>query len=275
MRAGFTEFTYAFALMEELANRPGRKPRTLPIIPSLQAEGRVGGGYDLKLNDYGRGGPVFIQFKVSDYMKRRNAMGWSCFDEPFYRFKIWSRMRSNQHQPLLDLEKKHHGRVWYVAPAFHQEQDLSDYYATRSIRSNSIWVRPSAIGSFADTADHYISHIYGGPAFRFSEPERIEEGYYFDDEAALSLNNTEESLSTSLEQCVQDVLTILDGAQTKWEPSGLVTDRNIGIEFVGDLVTPRQLIARLPVAAQVEFLARHYFGCATVLVAEEINSKGR
>jgi hypothetical protein len=65
-----------------------------PVLPSLIEEGKVGGGYDLRL--YRPGAPLFVQFKLADRMVRRNAAevkaGWLTI--PFNRMHLRARKRS-------------------------------------------------------------------------------------------------------------------------------------------------------------------------------------
>ncbi len=71
MKARFSEFGYGYTVTEELVRAVRRiKPSVpAPFFPSLYKEGQSGFGYDMRL----RGVPVFLQFKLSEYMKGTGA----------------------------------------------------------------------------------------------------------------------------------------------------------------------------------------------------------
>jgi hypothetical protein len=61
MKATFSEFSYGYAVTEDIIHHFGR-PTIAPIFPNLSVEGKL--GYDLKLDVPGQ--PLFLQFKLSD-----------------------------------------------------------------------------------------------------------------------------------------------------------------------------------------------------------------
>lgn len=98
MESGFSEFTYGFAVTHELVTRWfGRS--AVPVFPSLIAEGRPGGGYDVFLKKPGY--PLFLQFKLSEFMSRRQSSEWRLFNSPYYRFWLRAPRHSDQHALLL------------------------------------------------------------------------------------------------------------------------------------------------------------------------------
>ncbi|MFT6958911.1 MAG: hypothetical protein ACJAYC_003935 [Halieaceae bacterium] len=110
MKSQFSEFTYGYALTEEMSKTYMFK--SVPTFPSLIEEGRVG-GYDVSLDISGT--PIFLQFKRSDYLSRANAKYYSLFSSQYYRFNLHALKYSKQHNLLLALERK--GQfVFYVAP---------------------------------------------------------------------------------------------------------------------------------------------------------------
>jgi hypothetical protein len=104
-----SEFSYGFALTNELV---GWAPlRAAPIFPNLVEEGRIGGGYDVRLDMPGV--PMFLQFKRSDCMTTRNAkeiQNGANLSTPFYRFRLMDGATSDQHRLLLRLPDReiHH-----------------------------------------------------------------------------------------------------------------------------------------------------------------------
>ena len=102
--------------------------------------------------------PLFLQFKVSDYMSRANAREarQRRFSLPFFRMKIRASRYSDQHRLLIELERTRQW-VFYVASAFSNIAELNRHYQNRQIRSNSLWLRPEQIGVFNDDREHYVA----------------------------------------------------------------------------------------------------------------------
>ncbi len=173
----FSEFSYGFALTDELIHWHGTTLTGAPIFPSLKKEGQVGGGYDVKLP----GVPLFLQFKLSHRMERRNATETSQYGlyEPyFYRMLLRPRNRSKQHQLLLDLEAKGN-QVFYAAPAFFETSELNNAYMDRAVVQRSVFFRPFEIGTINNDARHWIAfrNASDGYGFFFStpvEPKKVE-----------------------------------------------------------------------------------------------------
>ena len=117
MRSKFSEFTYGFAVVSELA--AALQCKVAPIFPSLIEEGQAGGGYDVELDAAGI--PIYLQFKLSDYMRTHGAKEANHQTEPmvvpYYRFQITSAATSDQHAHLLGLAETFRS-VYYTAPSF-------------------------------------------------------------------------------------------------------------------------------------------------------------
>jgi len=71
MKPDISEFSYGYVVTEALVRGFGTDISAAPVFPSLVAEGREGGGYDVRIEISGI--PLFLQFKLSDYMKRNRA----------------------------------------------------------------------------------------------------------------------------------------------------------------------------------------------------------
>lgn len=85
MEARLTEFSYGYCVTEELANGAGPGFKAAPYFPSLYAEGKEGGGFDVQL-----GSALFLQFKLSDELTRRNAneTKLGLLNPTFFRFSL-------------------------------------------------------------------------------------------------------------------------------------------------------------------------------------------
>lgn len=65
MISKFTEFSYGFALTQELIQSGGPYGYWTPYFPSFIKEGKSGEGYDVRID---RGKFLYLQFKLSEYM---------------------------------------------------------------------------------------------------------------------------------------------------------------------------------------------------------------
>jgi hypothetical protein len=97
-----SEFSYGFALTNELVG--WLELSVAPIFPSLIEEGKIGGGYDVKLDR--PGAPLYLQFKRSEYMVRswtkecrivRDQRGQ--LNVPFFRFPVRSKVGAGSKHP--------------------------------------------------------------------------------------------------------------------------------------------------------------------------------
>jgi hypothetical protein len=180
MDPNISEFSYGFAITNELINQPGAQITAAPVFPSLYAEGQQGGGWDVRINSPAL--PLFLQFKLSHCMKRRSARESQDgkLIPPFYRFHLRQRQFSNQHQLLLELEAEGQ-EVYYSAPAFHLPDELNSSFLSGTVRRSSIWVKPSDIGPLTDNKRHHVAFTLPAPWYLYSDPRHIEASRSFDD----------------------------------------------------------------------------------------------
>src|ERR1051325_1566706 len=125
MKVNLSEFSYGYAVTEELIYWRGTTVTAAPYFPSLYIEGQAGAGFDVMINRPGT--PLFIQFKLAEYIKQL----------------------SNR----IDEERKGY-EVRYVAPIFHRSEDLNEHYLDRTVCENSIFFSPLDIGRFSDNKEH-------------------------------------------------------------------------------------------------------------------------
>ncbi|WP_433942814.1 hypothetical protein [Paenibacillus sp. SN-8-1] len=178
MKPHFSEFTFGFALTNEIVKKVSSSIGTAPIFPSLYDEGKNGGGFDVNVEIKGK--PVFYQFKLSHYMKRRNASERYLFNGPYYRFELMALRHSDQHNLLLDLEGLGN-LVFYCAPKFYESSELNKCFVSSTVTSNTIFVRPSKIGNLPDDEYHSVCFELGNPNVYFcSEPVKIETDNFMD-----------------------------------------------------------------------------------------------
>jgi hypothetical protein len=168
MKPEISEFSYGYALTSNLVDRYDLKSAGAPIFPSLYEEGKTG-GYDVELPKIA----WFVQFKLSDCLKRGNARHAALIGVPHFRFEIRPARYSAQHQLLLDLEAD--GKdVFYCSPAFHTMSELNDAFRTGAVAARTVFVAPSFIGPLADPDDHDVAFVVGpGGVWFCSEPKEI------------------------------------------------------------------------------------------------------
>jgi hypothetical protein len=211
MKPGFSEFSYGYAVTEDATRRHGHFA-VAPKFPSLSEEGKKG-GYDVELGTPGI--PLFLQFKLSDCMVRGYAdeAKRGFLSVPFYRMHLRPLSKSKQHQLLLDLETRGE-RVYYIAPAFHTEDEFNQAYQKRMVITRSVCIRPKNIGTL-DTSEHYVSFQNSGVKFGylFSESEgRIAIEHWEDvlNQARAILETTQPVLRSTILAIQERMIAILD-----------------------------------------------------------------
>jgi len=198
LKPNISEFSYGYALTEELVKGIGGKITSAPVFPSLYQEGKKGGGWDLKLEEGGI--PLFIQFKLSHYLKKANAKERKSghFSSPYYRMHIRPINHSKQHELLLELERSGN-EVYYSAPAFHEPNELDDAYLKNKVKDRSIWIKPTDISDITDTKEHYVAFQLPNNCYFCSKPKAIERN--------VSFSVFQENIVTTLSQRRENALT--------------------------------------------------------------------
>ena len=256
MKADFSEFTYGYAVTDDLINGRGMRVTVAPVFPSLIEEGWRGGGYDLRLDR--PGAPLFLQFKLADRMVRRSAaeVKAGLFTVPFYRMHLRARKRSTQHDSLLELENRGQ-EVYYVAPAFHEKDELDRAYRERQVWNRSFRLRPGVIGPLLDDDYHHIAFQYPGTWILRSESEGKRGEAPTSGEIENRLLNRVSApdtpaASVALERADADIL-------------GIVADRKDTVQewASADL---HAFIADLRPLERVAYFARRFFDCQLFLV---------
>ncbi len=140
MKRKVSEFAYGFVLTHELIQAYGY----LPTVSANEKSGSVHRGY-----------PLFLHFKASEYMKRRNAGESKLVGLPNFRFALHRKTQSNQHQLLTELEKKGNA-VFYATPKIHEALNLNGAFFDKQVVDRSLFVSPCEIGEIEDNEDHRV-----------------------------------------------------------------------------------------------------------------------
>lgn len=168
--ASFSEFSYGYAITDNILHSGLPHTSHAPVFPSLVAEGATGGGHDVKIPL--RPVPVFLQFKIPQVVRRRSDYMPPGFSPPYLRMHLRTK-RPNQHQLLLELEATQ-PLVFYATPNFWSVDRLDRFFATQQVHQQSLYIRPSAIGSL-DNRSHHVAYRRGDSiVWVRSEPFRLE-----------------------------------------------------------------------------------------------------
>ena len=174
MRPGFSEFSFAYALTEQLDTGSPNPPWFL----SQYAENRFGPDVILSL----RGFLLFLQFKLCEGMVRDTAGEIANhrlpLTLPFLRMRLMPASLSPQHDRLLALDRALDpsiGVVLYAAPRFYEYVDFAVNYRNRQILSNSAFIKPRQIGPLPNNHGHHVSfNLSANHGWLLSEPRAIE-----------------------------------------------------------------------------------------------------
>jgi hypothetical protein len=196
MKRRVSEFAYGFVLTHELVETRGWLRVSEPAADS-RGRGRKTGG------EPPTGYPIFIQFKASDYLKRRNAGESKLVGLPYFRFAIHRKTQSPHQELLMGMAGKGH-LVYYATPKIHEAVNLNSAFFDRQIVAGSLFVAPGEIGELPDNETHRVvfsgrhENVYLCPEGRrleqvihgehfaakigeltaAREPERLDEAFY-------------------------------------------------------------------------------------------------
>ena len=256
MQPLISEFSYGYVLTQELATGILGGITGAPIFPSLRDEGQPGGGYDVELPRVGF--PLYLQFKLSDYLSRTSANEWDVFMAPYYRMHLRPLRHSDQHNLLLDLERAGN-EVYYAAPEFHTQPELNDAYFKREVFLRSRLFRPLAIGPLPDDDAHYVAFRARAQAYRFSA-----EGLQIESSSGEELRSRIKHLASLeqknldgkfLESACSSLLSIIEG-HTSCKESAHTLEKEL----------KREKRSRDAQAAYLSYLSWVFFGTQLILI---------
>jgi hypothetical protein len=262
MSPDISEFSYGFALVDELIHWQGMPITAVPVYPSLNQEGNL--GYDVAMD---RGGiPLFLQFKLSDYMVRRSAIEVQngLLEPPFYRMHLRSLKHSQQHPLLLKLEQAGN-EVYYVAPLFHQPSELNDAYKKHEIKQRSRFFKPSDIGVITDKGRHHVSFANKAGFVFCSEPvwkKGGKNGKAFDKSIAGAINERGKTALNpiQIEMLLRQIKALL--------PEHIDRAKTPKAEALMDLEK------RVEAIGQIAYLARTFLGCDMLIARNRPQPQG-
>jgi len=260
MKPDISEFSYGYALTEDLIRWSHSPVTAAPVFPSLIEEGRPGGGYDVRIDRSGT--PLFVQFKLTDCMVRRNARECAegLLTPPFYRMHLRPLRHSRQHELLLDLESNGND-VFYAAPTFHTPSELNTAYLQHEVVSRSRFIQPSAIGHLPDDGAHHVAFGEDFHGWFLSRPVPLKKIFSGEQLGRELLRSIAEIESTALSE--GRLLQLLDTMLTIVRKHQILRKRDAGV-----IDQMRQ--SKDSALSRIGFVAQTIFDCAFFLAHKRV-----
>lgn len=272
---GLNEKTYEFAFTHQLLEKikvRGLSPPRPPKFPTTRAEAKE--GYDVNVNVGGIA--LFFQFKISEYLISRNAKEAKngVVDPPYFRFKIYSRARSPQHQMLFALESRIEeamlpGFVSYAAPLFISWNDFEHYFVGNSILEHSYYVQPSMIGPIHDDEDHTVFHKPGETTGLFTEYREIKPALLWSHIVKILPERVGNDRRLDLKKLLINMIEIINEdfffERTRWPP--WLGRNGLDYYFRGEFpYSLGSLIKSKDVEKSISFIAKVFFNANFILI---------
>jgi len=198
MKRKVSEFAYGFVLTHELKRSYGYLPTDVPL-PGTEKKRRKAKAEN-EVDTTPRGYPLFLQFKASEFMKRKNAGESKLVGLPYFRFPIYRKTQSNQQALLGELEKRGY-LVFYATPKMHEAVNLNGAFFDERVVAHSLFVSPQEIGEAADNQNHRVVFSSTTKDVYFcSKPRRLERAIHGEDFA----ERIEETLSSKEPELLND-----------------------------------------------------------------------
>lgn len=258
MRSTISEFSFGFAITDEIVRQQRPNITAAPSFPTLRAEGGSEGGYDVRLDRTSI--PLFLQFKLVHNMVRGNCNETKAgdFNPPFFRMKLMPLKASQQHDLLVDLDNGIN-QVYYAAPLFTTQSHLNSFYLANTVLNNSIFIPPSVIGRLPDRNEHHLSFDSALRRIRLysKEGKNLEfvfTGEQFTGRLVEMLNGRGKPLKDLLPVAYEQMQSIIAQRQ--------LSNRNVVEKALGDSSLLEGTIN----------MARYFFGCELIFIQSGDNS---
>jgi hypothetical protein len=179
---GISEFTFGYAFLYEQTRKNWKDLKAAPILPNLHKEKEEGWDAHLPL----KGADYYYQFKLSDYLKRRNSKFFhephDYYTDPYFRIMLYRDKLGKypQHIALKKFAKKH-PLTYYVAPEFTTEDNFSEIFLSKDVSNFSrlIPLRRCKKIDDNDSKPHCITYQKGQRKWRLhSKAEECDESYF-------------------------------------------------------------------------------------------------
>jgi hypothetical protein len=172
---GLSEFSFGYGFLYEQTRRNWGNLRIAPILPNLVQEADAGWDARLPL----AGTDFYYQFKLSDYLVRRNSKFHrdGSYHTPYYRIPFHPRDNNRQHHRLWHLAQTN-PNTYYVAPEFATIHDFNSAFLTETLTEHSRLIPLNQCDDCTDAGQHYLTYQTGDVGWnQYSERKRREESY--------------------------------------------------------------------------------------------------
>ena len=155
---GISEFTFGYAFLHEQTVRNWEELKAAPILPSLHEESKLGWDARLPL----RGDDYYFQFKLTDYLYRRNAkyIRTGIYSRPYCRIALNRRNANQQHRCLKALAERF-PNTYYVAPEVCSKEEFDRLFLNRRITEGSRLIPVDQCKEIHDSDQHFITFQEG------------------------------------------------------------------------------------------------------------------
>jgi hypothetical protein len=150
MKAEFSAFSYSVAVLDEVSSTLGLDLATLLFLPSLGSAPAEGIFPAL-------GWPVFLHFRLAEYMLTPRATGWAEHEERFFRLAIPPQSSSERHDLLRRLSEVE-PEVYYVAPAFYRQREFARALAAGQVLENSRFIPVKSLPNAVQSRTLYVTY---------------------------------------------------------------------------------------------------------------------
>ncbi|MDQ3013852.1 MAG: hypothetical protein M3X11_24510 [Acidobacteriota bacterium] len=179
MKRKVSEFAYGFVLTHELRRSYGYLPTDVPLpgAEKKRRKAKVEGEADTTPRGYA----LFLQFKASEFMKRKNAGESKLVGLPYFRFPIYRKTQSNQQALLTEVEKRGN-LVFYATPKMHEAVNLNGAFFDERVVAHSLFVSPLDIGELPDNQNHRV--VFSGDTkdvYFCPKPRKLERAIHGED----------------------------------------------------------------------------------------------
>lgn len=158
MKAEFSAFSYAVALLNELSNAVSPLLVTGLVLPHV-------GGPHAEAGFPPTGWPLFLDFRLAEYMLTPRATGWAEHEQRFFRLAIPPHSCLEQHN-LLRCFSYVEPEVYYVTPAFYRQKEFSRALASGQVLKSSRFIPVKSLPEASESRTLYISYGKDEPGLR-------------------------------------------------------------------------------------------------------------
>lgn len=169
---GISEFTFGYAFLFEQTRRHFGNLYAAPVLPSLIQETEEGWDAHLPVT----GVDYYYQFKLSDYLVRRNATFFQdgTYNDPYFRIAMYRNHNNRQHH-RLKAHARLHPYTYYVAPEITPDDDFNTIFLNEQITRHSRLIPLDECDDIHDDRQHYITFQLNDPNWIFHSEKKKHE----------------------------------------------------------------------------------------------------